>query len=69
MFDKFFSSLNFCFVFKGYVYRQALYACLTCLKDNLKTEENDAKAEDAYLETDEKFLHAICLGCTYGKKT
>jgi hypothetical protein len=35
----------------------------------LKTEENDAKAEDAYLETDEKFLHAICLGCTYGKKT
>lgn len=48
---------------QGYVYRQALYACLTCLKDNLKTEQKTE--ENAYLETDESLLHAICLGCTY----
>lgn len=42
----------------GYVYRQALYCCITCLtqkKSTLTPEQIEAK----------EFLHGICLACSY----
>lgn len=44
---------------KGYVYRQALYSCITCLnelKSTLTPEQIEEKTS---------FLHGICLACSY----
>lgn len=42
---------------KGYVYRQALYSCITCMKAN-QSSINSSSSE-------EKELHGICLACSY----
>lgn len=42
----------------GYVFRQALYCCLTCLK------ETKAKMTKEQVEAKE-YLHGICLACSY----
>jgi len=42
----------------GYVYRQALYFCLTCLNETKeKLTADELKSND--------FLHGICLACSY----
>jgi E3 ubiquitin-protein ligase UBR7 len=53
------SDPNNCSYNQGYVYRQALYCCITCLKESIKTDEK------SYLNIEDIDLHAICLGCTY----
>lgn len=48
------SDFNNCSYEKGYVYRQALYCCLTCLK------QNEGAGDDK-----DKYLHGVCLACSY----
>ena len=42
---------------KGYVYRQALYGCITCLNEKRKSCATKEEEIDA--------LHGICLACSY----
>ena len=48
------SDPNNCSYDKGYVYRQALYCCVTCLKAKKQSEKNN-----------DDILHGICLACSY----
>jgi E3 ubiquitin-protein ligase UBR7 len=46
----------------GYVYRQALYSCLTCKKLNNQSTKPSLTIED---DDDDDEMHGICLACSY----
>jgi E3 ubiquitin-protein ligase UBR7 len=51
------SDANNCSYNQGYVYRQALYCCITCLKEN--NTQSDSSVNN------QSNLHGICLACSY----
>ena len=44
----------------GYIYRQALYCCITCSKEKLKQSTAAGGSEP-----DDNLLHGVCLACSY----
>jgi E3 ubiquitin-protein ligase UBR7 len=54
-----------CSYANGYIYRQALFCCVTCMKEAIKEEETTTTTTTTDKLNKKDFRHGFCLACSY----